>query len=189
MRNCCQFLWSVTKANPSVDNRFCSTPQKRCEYVLKISWKLEQSSIIRSESALKTSLQDVLKMSWRRLQNVSKASWRCLEDVLKTSWRCLEDVFARHLEDVLKTSWRCLEDVLKTPWRCLEDVFPILLEDVLKTYDQYEYIGLDQDVFWRRISIANMFVLKSLLKTKTKDVFKTSSSRRMFAGLPVKLFD
>ena len=159
MRNCCQFLWSVTKANPSVDNRLCSTPQKRCEYVLKISWKLEQSSIIRSESALKTSLQDVLKMSWRRLQNVSKASWRCLEDVLKTSWRCLEDVFARRLEDVLKMSWRRfsrrLEDVLKTSWRCLEDVFAIRLEDVLKkSWSIFVLIKTSwrrlEEVFWRR---------------------------------------
>ena len=45
----------------------------------------------------------------------------------------------------------------------------IHLEDVLKTYYQDEYVRLDQDVLkmsWRR-----------LLKTKTKDVFKTSSRR------------
>ena len=40
---------------------------------------------------LKTSLQDILKMSWRRLKDVfAKRSWRRLG---KTSWRCLE-VFA-----------------------------------------------------------------------------------------------
>ena len=61
---------------------------------------------------------------------------RCLS---KTSWRCLEEVFARRLEDVLA---RRLEGVLKTSWK--------RLEEVLKTYDQDEYIGLDQDVFWRR---------------------------------------
>ena len=115
--------------------------------------------MIHLEQVLKISLQDVLKTSWRCLedvfQDVLKTFWRCLQNVLKTSWRCLEDVFARRLEDVLKTSWR-------------------RLEDVLKTYGQDKYIGLDQDVLktsWRR-----------LLKTKTKDVFKTSSSRRMFAG-------
>ena len=43
-------------------------------------------------------------------------------------------------------SWRRLENVLKTSSRCLEDVFARRLEDVLKTYDQDEYIGLDQDV-------------------------------------------
>ena len=39
------------------------------------------------------------------------------------------------LEDVLKMSWRRLENVLKPSW-----------QDILKTYDQDEYIGLDQDV-------------------------------------------
>ena len=102
-------------------------------------------------------------------------SWRRFEDVFKR----LEDVFARRLEDILKTSW---QDVLKTSWK--------RLEDVLKTYSQDEYIGLDQDVFWRRKAKANIFVLKTswrrLLKTKTKEVFKTSSSRQMFAGyIPV----
>ena len=104
---------------------------------------------------------------WRYL---CRTSWRCLEDTLKTSWKRLEDVlktFWRRLQNVLKMSWRSLEDVLKTSWR--------RLEDILKTYGQGKYIGLDQDVLktsWRR-----------LLKTKTKDVFKTSSSRQMFAGI------
>ena len=70
------------------------------------------------------------------------------------------------LEDVLKMSWRRLEDVLKMSWRRFQDV----LKDVFKmSYSQDEYIGLDQDVLktpWRR-----------LLKTKTKDIFKTSSRR------------
>ena len=51
------------------------------------------------------------------------------------SWRRLEDIFARCLEDVFKMSWRRLENVLKPSW-----------QDVFKTYDQGEYIGLDQDV-------------------------------------------
>ena len=72
--------------------------------------------MIRFENVLKTSLQDVLKISWRYLEDVFKTSWRRLEDVLKT-----------FLQDVLKTSWK-------------------RLEDVLKTYGQDEYIGLDQDV-------------------------------------------
>ena len=80
------------------------------------------------DNVLKIFLQDVLKMSWRRLQKV-----------LTTSWRCLQDFFARRLEEVfkkvLKTSWQV---VLKTSWRHLENV-------VLKTYGQDEYIGLDQD--------------------------------------------
>ena len=66
--------------------------------------------MIRLQNILKASLQDVLKMSWRRF---------C---------RRLEDVLARGVEDVLKTSWRCLEDVwprrIYWSWsRCLEDVF------------------------------------------------------------------
>ena len=102
-----------------------------------------------------------------------------LEQALKTS---LQDVLKTFLQDVLKTFWRRLEDVLKT-----------FLQDVLKTYDQDEYIGLDQDVFWRSMSKVNILVLiktsseevwvseyngldqdvlwRRLLKTKTKDVF------------------
>ena len=100
-----------------------------------------------------------------------KKSWRYL---CKTSWRCLENVFARRLEAVLKRSWRCLEDALNLSWKRFEDVW--------KTYGQDEYIGLDQDVFWRHMTKANIFVLiktswRRLLKTKTKDVFKTSSWR------------
>ena len=53
-----------------------------------------------------------------------------------------------------------LEDILKMSWR--------RLENVLKTYSQDEYIGLDQDVFWRRKAGANIFVL---IKTSSEDVF------------------
>ena len=70
----------------------------------------------------------------------------------------LENVLKISLQDVLKTLWRRLEDVLKTSWR--------RLEDVLKTYGQDEYIGLDQDVFWRRKAKANIFVL---IKASSED--------------------
>ena len=45
---------------------------------------------------------------------------------------------------------------------------------------------------WRRKAKANIFVLiktswRRFLKTKTKDVFKTFSSRRMFAGMYLAL--
>ena len=79
-----------------------------------------------------------------------------------------------------KTSWRSLEDVLKTSW-----------QDVLKTYDQEDYIGFDQDVLkTSRGRLLKMYELgeyirldkdflktfwRCLLKSKTKDVFKTSS--------------
>ena len=131
--------------------------------------------MIRLENVLKISLQDVLKMSWRHLQNVLKTSWRCLEDVLKTSRRRLG-----------KTSWGRLEDVLETFWRRLEDVcprriywsWPIRLEDVLKMSSE--------DVRLRRTYSSWS---KRLFKTKTKDVFKTSSLRRIFAGKCLPLTD
>ena len=63
------------------------------------------------ENVLKISLQEVLKMSWRRLENVLKTSWRRLEDVF---WRrkAKANIFV-----LIKTSWRRL---LKTKTK---DVF------------------------------------------------------------------
>ena len=108
--------------------------------------------MIRLENVLKISLQDVLKTSSKRLEDVLKMSWRRF---CKTSWR--------RLENVLKTSWRRIAKtnilvLTKTSWGRLEDVF------------------------WRRKAKANIFVLikmswRHLLKTKTKDIFKTSSRR------------
>ena len=86
----------------------------------------------------------------------------------------------------MKTSWRYF---CKRSWRRLENALKTFLQDVLKTYSHDKYTGLDQDVLkksWRRlrrsITKANIFVLIKtswwrLLKTKTKDVFKTSSKR------------
>ena len=119
--------------------------------------------MIRLKNVLKASLQDVLKMSRRRLENVFKTSWRHLQDAwwrricwswLKTSWKCLEEAFPRTLEDVLNTFWRRLEDVLKR----LEDVWPRQicwswsrrLEAVLKTYSEDREKELLQDVFIKR---------------------------------------
>ena len=93
-----------------------------------------------------------------------------LQNVFKMS--SLQDIFARHCEDVLKTSWICLEDVLKTSWRSLEDVWtrwiywswPRRLEDVWLIRIYSSSSRCLEDVFWRRRP-------------------KTSSSRRMFAGL------
>ena len=107
-----------------------------------------------------------------------------LENVLKIS---LQDVFARYLEDIFA---RRLDDVLANfvmmPWRRLEDVFKTCLrrlEDVLKTYGQDEYIGLDQDVFWRHMTKANLFVLIKTSWKRLEDVFwrrrRQASSRRL----------
>ena len=121
----------------------------------------------------------MLKTSWRRLIDVLKTflqtSWRCVEDVLKTSYRCLEDLFA----DVLKTFWRLVEDVsrcffarrLKTSRRRLEDAWPRRM--------YWSWSRRLEDVFWRRMTKANIFVL---IKTSSEDVLKTPSSRQMFAG-------
>ena len=87
-----------------------------------------------------------------------RRAWSCYE-FLKMSWRRFYKTFWRSLEDILKKSSRHLQDVLAK----------------LTTYDQDKYISLYQDVLrtsWR-----------SLLKKKMKDVFQTSSSRKMFSGL------
>ena len=132
----------------------------------------------------------------QRLVNKSSLLWWY---VFKTSWACLQDVFARRLEDVLKMSWRRLENVLKTSltrysqtsWRHLEDEctrriycsWRRRLEDVLKTSSE--------DVWLIRIYSSSSRHLEDILKTsfedederRLPDVFKKSSSRRMFAGL------
>ena len=115
--------------------------------------------MVRLENVLKISLQNVLKMSWRRLQNVLKTFWRRFEEVLKMSWK--------RLEDVLKTSWRRLKD------RHMARTNILVLT---KTSSRRL-----QDFFRRRKAKANIFVLiktscededeRRLVKTKTKDVF------------------
>ena len=110
-----KFLRSVTEANPSIDNRLCSTSQKRFEYVSKSFWKrVNKNSLTWWWYVLKTSWRDLCKTSWRHLENVLKMSWRRMTKtiilvLIKTS---SEDVWvrriylswSRHLEDVLKTS-------------------------------------------------------------------------------------
>ena len=78
-----------------------------------------------------------------RLEQVLKAS---LQDVLKTpsKRKCLEDVFKMSWRRFCKTSWRRFEDVLKT---YDQDEYIGLDQEVLKTYQQGEYIRFDQDVF------------------------------------------
>ena len=150
--------------------------------VLKLCYREHFNLIVRLEKVLKMSwrrFQNVLKTSWRRFQNVLKTSGKRLQDVLKMfcKWTRLEDILARRLEDVLKRSWK-------------------LLEDVLKTHGQDEYIGLDQHVL-KKTSSEDVRLRRTYsswsrrLKTSSEDederrlqdVFKTTSSRRMFAGL------
>ena len=123
--------------------------------------------MVRLEYALKISLQDVLKMSWRHLEDVLKTSWRCLEDVLKTP--------SKRLEDVLKISWRRLENVLKTSWRHLKDIWPRQI--------YWSWPRRLEDVFWRRKAKANIFVLIKTSWRRLEDVFwkrrRKTSSRRL----------
>ena len=121
-----------------------------------------------------------------------------LQDVFKTSWRCLEDDFARRLENILKMSW---QDVLKMSWRCLQDVLKVSwiifarrFEDVLKrSWRHLEDVWLRriywswqrrlQDVFWRRMTKAHMFVLIKTSWRPLEDSFwrrrRKTSSRRL----------
>ena len=115
-------------------------------------------------------LEGVLRMSWIHF---CKTSWRHIEDVLKTFWR--------HYEVVLEASWRSFLDVLKTSWRRMAKTNTLVLIKM-------SWIRLE-DVFWRRTSSANIFVFnrldedvlntssRCLLRTKTKDFFKTTSRR------------
>ena len=86
---------------------------------------------------------------------------------MKTSWRRLEDVLKTFLSDVLKTFWKCLENVLK-----------------MYGQDENRPRRL-KDVFWRRMTKANLYVLKTSSEDederRLQDVFKMSSSRWMFA--------
>ena len=140
-------------------------------------------------------------MSWkrledifaRRLQNIFRTFWRCLKDILllKTSWGSL----SKKSEDVLKTSWRHLEDVLKTCFaRHLEGVFARRLENVWKTSWKrpedvwprriyWSWSRLLEDLFWKHLSKANIFVLIKTSWRCLEDVFwrrrRMTSSRRL----------
>ena len=60
----------------------------------------------------------------------------------------LENVLKTSLQDVLKTF---LQDVLKTFWRRLEDIWPRRI--------YWSWSRRLEDVFWRRLVRANIFVL------------------------------
>ena len=107
--------------------------------------------MIRLENVLKTSLQDVLKMYWRRFcirslrhfENMT--SW---QDVLKMSWRRFSKTSWRSFENLLKASW---QGIFKTSWKRLEDVWP---KQIYCSWPRRL-----EDVFWRCIIKANIFVL------------------------------
>ena len=141
-------------------------PRRRKIVTLKTYWR----------HVLKTSWRHVLKTSLRCLEDVLKTSWKRLEDVLKMSWRRFCKTSWRRLEDILKTSW---QNVLKTSWRRMTKTIILVLiktslRSLLKTYEYSEYVCLDQDV----LKTPSEDVDKRCLQ----DVFRTSSSKRMFAG-------
>ena len=102
---------------------------------------------------------------------------------MKTSWKYLCNTSWRRFEDILKTFWRRLEDVLKR------------VEDVLKTYGQEGLVlkTSSKDGRLRQASLSWSRRLEDALKTSSEDkdirrledLFKASSSRRMFAGVYV----
>ena len=84
---------------------------RRLQYVLARQRQRKQ----RQNISLRR-LQDVFKMSSRRLEYVLKTSWRHL--ILKKFWKHVEDAFWRQMAKtnifvLIKMSWRCL-DVFKT---------------------------------------------------------------------------
>ena len=152
--------------------------------------------MIRLQNVLKTSFQDFLKMSWRRLREAFRKSWRGFCKTywgsLKTSWRCLGKIPWRCLEDVLKTSSKRLEIVLKMSWRRLCKTFWRHLWNVLKTTwrrmaktkywpwsRRFENLfkRSSEDVWLRRVFVLIKMSWRHLLKNKTKDIFKTCSRR------------
>ena len=153
----CTLTISVINADPSIDNRFWSTCQKRFDYVSKKSRKR-----VNRTTSLIIRLEYVLKMSWRcledifagRLENFLNTSWKHLR---KASWRCL-DVLKTFLQDVLKTSWRRLEDVW--PGRIYWS-WSRRLEDVLKTFSE--------DAWVRRIYSPWSGRLEDVLKASSED--------------------
>ena len=133
----------------------------------------------RLENVLKLSLQDVLKKFSRRLEDILA---RRLEGVLKRFWR--------RLQKVLKTSCRCLEDVLKTSWKRLEDAWPrriywswpTRLEDVLKMSSEEVRPRWTYSSWSRRLEDVFKTFSEEENERRLQDIFKASSSRRMFGG-------
>ena len=122
------------------------------------SRRLGQDQYIRLGHTSSRRLQDVFKMSSRRLKDVLP---RRLQDVLKASSRRLAKTSSRHLaktssrrlaktsskrlqdvcKNVFKTSSRRFEDVFKTSSRHLPEVLQGCLQDVLKTYHQVKLLA------------------------------------------------
>ena len=115
----------------------------------------------------------------------SKTSSRRFENVFSVTIfrlpKSLEEICNTSSKNVIKTSYRRLQDVFKTfsrrlP-RSLQAVFARrLLQDVFKKTSYYYVLTTS----WKKKNVT--------LKTSSrrlKNIFSTSSTRRIFAGLPV----
>ena len=104
----------------------------------------------------------------------------CWQDVLKMSWR----LFCKTPKDVLNTSWKRLEDVWPRRIYCS---WSRRICDVLKTSSEGVSLRWIYLYWSRRLA----YVLKTFSEDENKrrlqDVFKTSSSRQMFAGETIRM--
>ena len=174
--NCCEVVVACIKNSPCLSRRrFEDMLKMSCEVSSKTFWRRVEGVL---RGVFKTYLQYVLKTS-------SKTKNCYAEDVLKTFRRRLQDTFPRRLQGVFKASSRRF---WKTSWRRLGQTFWRRLEDVSLRRICWSWSRRLADVFWRRMIKGNILVL---IKTSSEDedqrrlqdVFKTSSPRRMFAGL------
>ena len=138
------------------------------------------------ENFLKISLQEALKTSWRHLEEVLKTFlqdvWRWCEDVLKMSW---QDVLKMSWRRFCETSWRRLENVLKTSWRRMIKTNILVL---IKTSSEDVWIRWIYSSWSRRLEDVLKTSPEDKDERRLQDVFKRSSSRRMFAGIFGRLF-
>ena len=163
--NCCEVVVACIKNSSCLGRRR-----------LKTCWRCPARCLPRR-------FEDVLKMSCE--VSICNTSWRRLRRrkivTLKTSWRRLEDVFKTPFQDVFKT-------FLKESWRRLGQTFWRRLEDVSLRRICWSWSRRLADVFWRLMIKGNiLFLIKTSSEDedqrRLQDVFKTSSPRRMFAGL------
>ena len=83
--------------------------------------------------ALAMHLQDVFKTS---CQNVFKTSSRHLQDVSKMSSRRLQEIFKTPCQDVFKTSSRSLQYILKSSSKRLQEIFKTPCKDIFETFSR-----------------------------------------------------
>ena len=122
-----------------------------------ISRRLEE--LYQSWNYIKTSSQDILKTSWRRMAKTN------ILVLMKTPWKRPEDVFWKLMSKanifvLIKTSWRRLEDVF---WRRL-----------LKTSSEDEDERHLQGFFIKTIVFWVLLKVSTLISIATKNLNKSS---------------